>query len=183
MENEDINLPNTDEEFDPMNEDEATRPDWGEKLMEWKVKEFVKHDRNGGWYVVTGIIVALILVYSFVVGNFLFALMTILTVFIIFIYEVKEPRSLSVVIWEDGVQFGSKFYDYDNLDGFYLIYKPDVVKKVYLEFHSGWRQDLGISIDDQNPVEIRDILLEYLPENLDKEDESLSDTMGRVFKI
>ena len=43
--------------------------------------------------------------------------------------------------------------------------------------------DIDILIDDQDPAKIREILLNYLPENLSKEDESISDTLGRVFKI
>ena len=174
---------NKEEEFAPMTRSEVEKPDWGKNLMEWKVMEFVKHEHTELWYIMAGLIVALILLYSYVTANFLFALIIVLTVVIIFIYETKEPKTLPVIIWEDGVQVGSKFYDYDNLDGFYLIYKPNVVKKLYLEPRANLRYDVDILIDDQDPVKIREILLEYLPENLSKETEPISDALGRVLKI
>jgi len=52
-----------------------------------------------------------------------------------------------------------------------------------LEPRANLRYDVDILIDDQDPAKIRKVLLEYLPENLDKEDEPISDTLGRVFKI
>ena len=47
----------------------------------------------------------------------------------------------------------------------------------------GFRPSVTISLENQNPLEIRQILLEYLTEDVDKENESVSDGVSRLMKL
>ena len=40
-----------------------------------------------------------------------------------------------------------------------------------------------IPITDQSPLDLRDILLEYLDEDLEKEGESTAEALGRLLKL
>ena len=42
---------------------------------------------------------------------------------------------------------------------------------------------LSIPLEKQNPIKIRKILLKYIDEDLDKDEESFSEILGRRLKI
>ena len=42
---------------------------------------------------------------------------------------------------------------------------------------------LGIPLQGNNPLLVREYILQYLPENLDREEEPASDAIARVLKI
>ena len=48
---------------------------------------------------------------------------------------------------------------------------------------TGFRPSITISLENQNPIEIRNILLQYLLEDIDKENESFSDGLSRLMRL
>jgi len=101
---------------------------------------------------------------------------------IIFLHSTKKPDKVSLAITEDGLEVGNNFYLYKEIKKFWIIYEPPDVKNLYFDF-KGLRPTLIIPLENKNPVQIRKILLDYLDEDLEKEDESLSEYLGRKLKI
>ncbi|MCH7492666.1 hypothetical protein IID19_03715, partial [Patescibacteria group bacterium] len=62
-------------------------------------------------------------------------------------------------------------------------YEPPEVKNLYFDFKTGIRPSISISLESQNPVNIRKKLLEYLEEDTEKENESFSDGLSRMLKL
>jgi hypothetical protein len=91
--------------------------------------------------------------------------------------------NIKLNIREDGLEIGRNFYSYRDLNNFWIIYQPPEVKKIYVSFKSRIAAPLVISLENQNPLKIRKTLLEYLPEDLEKEEEPASDSLSRTFKI
>jgi len=90
---------------------------------------------------------------------------------------------METAITEDGIFIGSKFIEYEDLRSFYIIYYPPEIKNLYFETKSVIKQRIVVPLEDQNPVYIREILLNYLDEDLEKEEIPSSESISNIFKL
>ncbi len=162
---------------------EETNKDYGKLLLSWEFPEFEQHQKTKSWYIWALIISGVLLIWAIATANFLFALIIIMVAAIVAISTVKKPAPMDFKIFEDGIFIGEKYYDYKKLKSFWLVYNPPEVKKLYLEFKTSIRPEISIPLKDTNPLKVRKILLEYLDEDLTKEDESTSDQIQRLLKL
>ena len=86
-------------------------------------------------------------------------------------------------IAELGVIVGKRFYHYDELKSFYLVYQPPEVKTLFFETKNPLRPHLRVSLYDVNPLQVRDTLRQFLTEDLDHTEEPLSDMIARHWRI
>ena len=155
----------------------------GKTLIKWHFPEFEQVARGSTWYIVLALISVSLLIYSFLTLNFLFAVIVVMIVVIIFLHQRKGPIELEIKIREAGLEIGERFYPYKELDKFFIIYEPPEISNLYIEFKSRLKPDLSIPLKDQNPVKIRDILLDFLIEDIDQEEEPTSDSLTRLLKL
>ena len=152
-------------------------------LASWSFQEYQKQNRSQAWYITTVIALGLMLSYAIITYNFLFVIFLILTVIILILQIKNKPKRVRCEITAEGVKVGRNFYKYDDLDIFWIIYQPPKTKNLFFEFKNKFKMRLAIPLGSQNPIKIRQILLEYLDEDLEKEEEPVSDTFGRMLKI
>ncbi len=155
----------------------------GNPLHEWTIQEYEQYERGRRWYIVMGILGGLSLVYALFTGNFLFALVIVLFGIIMFLQSHQTPPQLPFVITDLGIILGRRFHPYTDLQNFSIVYRPPEVKVIFFETKSMLEPTLRIPILDADPVEIRYSLLEYLPENAEREDEPLSDQIARNLRL
>ena len=152
--------------------------------ISWIVPEFEKHERSKKWYIGAGSISLFLLVFAIFTSNFLFAIIIITAALITIIHDGKEADLVTVILDDDGVIIGRKFYDYDDLKNFSVLFKPkEDLKNLYFEFKNPAKQRLSIPLFDNNPLEIRDFLLKYMIENLDRINMPLSENISKFLKI
>jgi len=154
----------------------------GNPLYEWTFPEYEKFSRGRLWYAVMITLGVVFIVYGMVTGNFLFALIIALFGIILFVQQHQDPHQIAFAITDLGVIVGNRFYNYNELEAFYLIYNPPV-KTLFLETKTMIRPLLHIPLQDQNPLDIRFTLLEFLPEDLEKDQEPTSELAARNWKI
>ncbi|MDD2758299.1 MAG: hypothetical protein PHD72_02915 [Patescibacteria group bacterium] len=155
----------------------------GNVVYSWNFKEYEKFDRGRKWYLVMGLIAAALIFYAVTSGNYLFALIIVLFGIIILLQEMQEPAELAFAITDTGVIVGSKYYPYNDLENFWLVYNPPEVKVLYFQPKSIIKHRLHIPLLDINPEELRNYLNQYLSEDLEQEEEPLSDRLSRLFKM
>lgn len=156
--------------------------DYGETLMEWEFHEFIKHERTSLWYIGAGLVAAVLIIFSFLASNILFGFIIIIASLIVLMFH-RSDNKVKFLITEDGILVNTKFYEYKILKNFYLIYEPPEVKTLYFEPKSMFSPRIPITIEDQDPNEIRKILKKYLSEDLDRENEPTSDQISRMLKL
>jgi hypothetical protein len=167
-----------------MAEDEKTKGnDHGKRFASWTFHEYEQHQRGKWWYIIAATIIIAILVYSIYDQNYMFTVIIALATFIYIYLMQRQPKLVTFSITEDGVEVHEAFYPYKDFKQFWLIYEPPTVKKLYLEFKNGVRPMLSIPLESQNPLTIRDILLQYLKEDLERDNESFSDALQRTLKL
>ena len=155
----------------------------GKTLIKWHFPEFEQPERSISWYIILFIIFAALLAYSIFTLNFLFAIIVVMVVVILFLHQRKDPLELEIKITEAGVEIGDRFYAYKELDKFFVIYEPPEISNLYLEFKGELKPDLSIPLKDQNPIKVRDILMDFLGEDVEKEEEPTSDFLTRWLKL
>ena len=152
--------------------------------ISWPVPEYDKHEKGRGWYIFYSLIAFLLILYSFLSGNFLFAVIIIIAAIVIVLRDGQEPDFVKISLTEEGVIVGRKFYDYDEFKNFSIVYKPkQEIKNLYFEFNNSLKPRLSIPLKKMNPLLIRKSLLRYLPEDLDRTDRPLSEELGKLFKL
>ena len=176
--------------------------DYGQILASWQFPEYVKHERSLKWYVFFFIILATIILVSIVglditffkiaggpfaltidKGNYLFVILIVLFLILYFYYERKAIENVSIFLTEDGVVINNKLIEYNSLDHFYLVYYPPKIKNLYLQPKNILRPVIVVPLENENPIEIREILLRYLQENLEKEEMPASESLSKVLKL
>ena len=151
---------------------------------EWEIDNMTKHVRSKRWYIIAGIVTLLLIIWAIYERNYLFALVIIISTGLLIYYEGEEVKKIKVKIQYNGLFVGDNFYKFQSVSKFYIIYKPDEnIKRLYIEFRNPLEPRLSIPLENENPIEIRDFLLQYLEEDLDKEDEPASEGMANILKL
>ena len=84
----------------------------------------------------------------------------------------------------EGISIGSKFYDYDEFKHVSVIYKVrDNTKNLYLTFSNALKNRLSIPLMDQDPLLVRNFLVSYIEEDLDRTDEPLSESLSKLLRL
>jgi len=148
-----------------------------------EVLEFTKHDRGLLWYVIALLIGAALLVYSIMTGNFLFAVILVLIGVVMILMSFNEPRTIRLEIDPSGVRLGGKKYSYNQFKEFSIIYQPPEINTLYLEFKMPFRERLSIPMGDLDPNIVRTYLLNFIQEDLERDEESLTDILSRTLKF
>ncbi len=156
---------------------------YGRILAEWQIPEYIKYERSFAWYISTIGFGAFFLVHALLTANFLFAIIILLIGSILFIHERRHPDMIDFLIMETGIALGDKFYSYKELSSFWVVYEPPAVKLLYFGVQGSLRKEIPIHLEDQNPVQIRRILLDYLYEDLEREDEATEEALSRLLRV
>lgn len=157
--------------------------DIGDLHVEWNFPEFTAHKPSRWWFIITGAILAGLLLYAILSANFLFAIILVLAAFVTVFQFFQTPRPVQAKIGQDGVIIDDKFYPYKELQSFWIIYEPPMAKFLYLDFKNRFRRSLPVPLEDANPLDVRNALLNYIGENFEEEDERFDETVGRILKM
>ena len=85
------------------------------------------------------------------------------------------------MITEDGVIAGKEIFEYDRIKSFWIFYEEDGSKVISLHMHSLITPYMHIPIGEENPVTIREALLENVEEI--KQEHNIVETLERLFRI
>ncbi len=155
----------------------------GAILHEWEVNEYEQHDRPRRWYVVMGLMGAALVVYALVTQNFLFALIIVLFAMVLFLQSHQTAPKVVVRVTDRGVGIQHRFYEWSELDNFFIIYRPPEVQTLFIDTKTSLRPRLRLPLLDNDPNDLRFTLRQYLPEDTETEDEPLSDRVARMWGI
>jgi len=162
---------------------EQNQPQQTAVAFRWQFPEYVTNKKNRWWYVISIAILILMAVWMIKDGNYSFAIFLVLFYAVILIYENRPPEIIDFAITPDGLKAGNKFYLYRDIREFFIIYEDYGIKRLYFEFINPLKGRLGIPLEGQDAVAIRDYLLKYLKEDLEREAEPLSDVISRWLKF
>jgi len=152
--------------------------------IEWTAPEFTKYKKSKGWFVGLIFITLIIIVIAVILKNFLWALLTIIAAFAVYIYATREPRKIKFSISPKGIQIDQDIHEFEDLKSFWIFYEPEI-KEISIRSKKIFMPYLKIPLGNQDPAEIRRLLLKFLPERLPerKQKKSLLDEWARKIKF
>jgi hypothetical protein len=157
--------------------------DVGNEILSWETWEFPPMERSRRWYVIASTVGLFLLLYALFTANFVFGIIILMFAVITILRDLKRPSRVPVYLTTSGLVFGNEYFRYEDIRDFSLSYEPPVVKNLYVTFHGRLRPMLSIDIEEMNPNEVRQALLPFAYENLEREGESLTDILRRVYKL
>ena len=155
----------------------------GAPQVEWEVNEYPAHQRSKLWYIIAAVLGVALIVYAVATANFLFAVIILMIGVITLLSSFVPPDRVPVVITNTGVVVSDMYYDFQAIKDFSIAYDPPHVKNLYFEFHSPWQPLLTVPLEDIDPNEVRELLLPYCLENLQRVEENLTDVLRRLYKL
>jgi uncharacterized membrane protein len=147
----------------------------------WEAPEFEVYERDRRWYLIATLALAAIIIYALVSNSPIMAITFILIGIVGYIYIQKEPRILEFAITHDGVMAGNELYHFDDISSFWIFYNPPIQKVISLHMRGKFVPFIHMPIHRENPVEIRHILMDFIPEV--KQEPSLIDAAERILRI
>ncbi len=155
----------------------------GQDRFVWETQSFEKRQRGAGWYIGVFVVSLLLLSYAVWTANFLFAFLILLLAIVLVLTSQQEPRRALVQIGDQGVVWAGRFFPFQDIETFALIYQPPIAKVLYLEPRGAFTTRLRIALEDQDPIALREHLKQFLQEDLDLQSEHLSDMVARLLKL
>ena len=137
--------------------------------IEWTALEFKKYKKGKRWFVLPALIALIVIIAAILLKNLLLVIATILTVFVVYIYAKKEPRKIKFSISGNGVQIDQVVYRFEDLKSFWIFYEPGKVREISIRSKKAFMPYIKIPLGEQNPAEVRRLLLKFLPEKKHKE--------------
>jgi len=152
--------------------------------LSWKIPEYEKHDKDRRWYIIAAVVALALMAYAVFTSNYLFALIIVIIAFIIITRDGQDPLVVTFSIEATGVSVGQRFYSYDAFKDFAVVYRPkDNIKGLYLNFKNTMRLSLSIPLNEMSPIEVRNRLLRFLAEDLERNDAPLSEGLSKMLKL
>ena len=151
--------------------------------LQWVFPSYIKHERTFTWFIVAIAALLGLLIFALVNRNFLFAIIIILIAAIAIGREFRPPQQVNFLVDQDGIKIGDQYFRFKEFSKFWIAYEPPTIKTLYLEFKGGFKPSYPIPLQDQNPLRIRAILQKHILEDIERENEDLTDRLGRVFKL
>ncbi|NCN07629.1 hypothetical protein GW933_02950 [Candidatus Falkowbacteria bacterium] len=154
-----------------------------EVIFSWKCHDYIKYKKNTYWYLISFLILVAMVGWAIYTVNYLFAVFLVLFYLIVIMYEFKESEVIDCIITPDGIKHGKNFFFYKSIDNFFIIYRDYGIKNLYIDFKNPLRGRLVIDLEGLDAVKIREFLLQFLAEDLDREVEPISERLRRWLRI
>lgn len=150
-------------------------------VLHWRAPEHEIMEKSRKWYLYVLLLLVAIVAFAVYTNSPVMAITFIMIGVVGYIFIGKEPRILDFAITDEGVIAGREIYEFENMYSFWIFYESDGIKVISLHMKNKIIPFIHIPVHDQDPFEIREVLLEYIPEI--KQDPSPVDTFERFLGI
>lgn len=167
----------------PDNESNNSSAQISQVIFSWRHVDHVAYDKDKKWYLISLIILAVSVAWTFWAQNYLFGVFLIMFYLVVLLYENRPPEMIDFVITPLGLKSGNNFYYWRQIDHFFIVYRAQGIKNLYVEFKNPLSGRLVIPLDSQNAVAVREYLLKFVNEDLEREAEPISEQLRRLLKL
>ncbi|MBI3232302.1 MAG: hypothetical protein HYZ51_04460 [Candidatus Doudnabacteria bacterium] len=137
--------------------------------ISWQALEFKHYEKNAGWYVTLVSIAILIAGFFIIVQQDYFAAITIMILAALIVYFSRQkPEIVEIHLTSKGLHTGNLHIPYKQIKHFWMVDK-EPHKTVNFETSTFVNRLMIVELDEQDPEEVRQFLLAYLPEHHETE--------------
>lgn len=150
-------------------------------LHQWRAPEFEVYEKSARWYLAATIFLTALVIYALVINSPIMAITFILVGIVGYIHLQHDPEMVTFKITTRGVVAGKDLYPFENIKSFWIFYDPAHTKVISLHTNASMLPFVHIPLGNEDPVEVREILLDYIEEI--PQDPSFVDVLERVLHI
>lgn len=150
-------------------------------LLAWKSPEFVYHPKSFKWHLFVFLTLAIIIVISFFMQQWFAIVVFLLAAVVLIQYAETKPKVVDVVLTSFGMQFGTRFYAYNSIKSFWIVYSPEI-KILNFEPTKRFLPIITIQLEDVDPFQVKNILKDYILEETERT-EDIFDKIVRYLKF
>jgi hypothetical protein len=134
-----------------------------DKEIRWHAPDFITYEKSADWYWIVGVITITLSVAGFIFGNVLFGILVIIASVALTLQSSRDPEMREFIINRRGVKIDNILYPYSTLKSFWVENNPHE-QKIMLMSERVLMPYIVIPIEDVDPEEIRDYMIQYVPE-------------------
>src|SRR3989344_6048446 len=150
------------------------------KEISWDTLEFEHHEKGPRWYITLVIIGIAMLLYALWMRDVTQFLILFIILFATYLFARRKPRTITITLTGTGIEVGEVRYPFSRIKNFWFVYEPPHAKLLYLTTSDFLIADVPIELDKQDPNEIREFLIKYLPEDQEKKESFVDQLMRRL---
>ena len=105
------------------------------------------------------------------------AIFLVLSSLVLILYSNKRPEISRIIVNQKGITVGDTLHYYKDLRSFWIHYDPGSSKELSLESKKWYMPYIKVSIENNNPLDIRSLMINFLPEK--EHENSLVDIIAR----
>ncbi len=133
----------------------------------WETYEYYFQEKTSDWYWSVGIVGVSISILCAMFSSVMFALLIFLSTFALTLFASKQPNIIRFEVSKKGVMIGNTLYPFGTLDSFWVEDNRHVghPSKLIIKSRKMVVPLIAIPLDQINPEDIRDFLLDHLLED------------------
>lgn len=135
-----------------------------ENKISWKALEYKRKDKTADWYWAVILISLAIVVISFIIHNVFFAILIIISTGILISFSLVAPRMVEISINQKGITVKKEMYPYASLESFWVESMDEENQKILLKSKKLIMPLIAIPLEEHHHLDVREFLLQYLPE-------------------
>lgn len=149
-------------------------------LIQWQAYEFKPRVISRSFYVWIGIFLLAVIIYALVSNSPVMAITFILIGIMGYITLEQDPALLNCTVTKSGIIVGRELYDFETIESFWVQYEEHE-QYISIKTNGALTPFTHIPLGDENPVTIRDILSQYIPE--ERHDKTFIDIIEKILHI
>jgi hypothetical protein len=135
-----------------------------ENKISWKALEYKRKEKTTDWYWAVILISLAIVVISFMIHNVLFAVLIIISTIILMSFSIIAPKMVEISINQKGITAGKEIYPFATLESFWVENIDKDNQKILLKSKKLIMPLIAIPLEEYHHLDVREFLLQYLPE-------------------
>ena len=151
------------------------------EIIEWTALEFEPHEKGSDWYWILGIVVVIGALIAIVFGNTLFAILIILSGFIIGVYASKHPDTLHCVVDRRGVHVNNESHLFKDIDSFWIDESRENKTKLLITMKNKLSIQVAIPLENVDIDDLHEYFSSYAHE--EEQNETLTEQIMEWLKI
>lgn len=131
--------------------------------IEWDAPEHEHKERSSDWFWAVGIITFSIAATSVILGNMIFAILVLVSVFALALFINHPPENVHAIVDEKGITRGNIHYPYSSLASYWLDTEHPH-PKIILRSEKAFIPLIIVPIGDADAEKLDQTLSQFLPE-------------------
>ncbi len=154
---------------------------YNEAIYGWSALEHEPYSVGRKFYIFSTIFLGALITYAIISNSPIMAITFILIGIVGYLFLQKEPRVIDFKITPEGIVAGNEIYEFENLKSFWIYYNPPYEKILSLRSKGNLTPYIHIPIGDEDPVHIRRIIIDFIPEI--KQEHNIVDSAERLLHL